>query len=104
MDSVPVAVDPLVTIVSVEVVDPFAAGVTVGPGLKPVPLATYPEGRFSTSSNTPLLRSEERRVGKECMALGSWVTVIKDGRAVIVKLGGGATAFTVSEIPSVCVV
>ena len=55
MDAVPVAVDPFVTIVSVEVIDPFADGVTVGPGLKPVPDATNPAGKLSTSSRTPLL-------------------------------------------------
>jgi hypothetical protein len=41
--------------VSVEVIEPLAGGVTVGPGLKPVPEATKPEGRLSTSSSTPLL-------------------------------------------------
>src|SRR5260370_1351712 len=45
---------PLVTMVRVELVEPLAGGVTVGPGLKPVPAAN-PLGRLSASSSTPLL-------------------------------------------------
>jgi hypothetical protein len=53
IEASPVAVDPLVPIVSVVVTDPLAGGVTVDPGLKPA--LAVPDGRFSTSTSTPLL-------------------------------------------------
>jgi len=55
IDANPVAVDPFVTMVSVEPVELFDGGVTVGPGLKPVPAITYPLGKLRISSSTPLL-------------------------------------------------
>jgi hypothetical protein len=55
MLNVPVGVVLLVTIVSVEVTEPLAGGVTVWLGLNPVPANTWLPGRFSTAKLTALL-------------------------------------------------
>jgi hypothetical protein len=56
VENVPVGVELLVMIVSVDCTDPFAGGVTVC-GLNCVPGSTRLPGRFSTERLTALLKA-----------------------------------------------
>jgi hypothetical protein len=74
IETVPVGVALLVTMVSVDPAVPFEGGVTLA-GLKPVPASTWLPGRFNTVRLTALLKPPMLWTVTEYVVLCPCVTV-----------------------------